>query len=77
MTLNYKHLRYFWTVARAGSIAQAARLLHLTPHSISAQLTTLETSLGASLFRRVGRRLELTDAGRRILGHADEIFALG
>ncbi|MBR0567050.1 LysR family transcriptional regulator [Azoarcus sp. L1K30] len=77
MSLNFKHLRYFWTVAKAGSVARAARLLHLTPHAISAQLATLETSLGTSLFHRVGRRLELTEAGQRILGHADEIFALG
>ena len=32
---------------------------------------------GSTLFRRVGRRLEMTEAGERILGHADEIFALG
>lgn len=77
MSLNYKHLRYFWTVAKAGSIARASKLLHLTPHAISAQLATLEASLGATLFHRVGRGLELTEAGERILGHADEIFALG
>lgn len=77
MSLNYKHLRYFWTVAKTGSIARASKLLHLTPHSISAQLTTLEDQLGASLFKRVGRRLELTETGLRILGRTDEIFALG
>lgn len=76
-TLNYKHLRYFWMVAKAGSVARAARLLHLTPHSVSAQLVSFEDSLGVKLFRRVGRRLELSDAGERILTHAEEIFALG
>jgi LysR family transcriptional activator of nhaA len=75
--LNYKHLRYFWMVARVGTIAGAARLLRLSPHAISAQLGTFEAALGVSLFRRTGRRLELTEAGERILGHADEIFALG
>lgn len=75
--LNYKHLRYFWTVARVGTIAGAARLLNLAPHSISAQLASFESSLGVTLFRRVRRRLELTEAGERILGHAEEIFALG
>lgn len=75
--LNYKHLRYFWTVARVGTVAEAGRVLGLAPHSISAQLATFEATLGITLFRRSGRRLELTDAGRRILGHAEEIFALG
>jgi LysR family transcriptional activator of nhaA len=32
--LNFKHLRYFWMVAKTGSIARAAEQLHLTPHSI-------------------------------------------
>ncbi|HRP25026.1 MAG TPA: LysR family transcriptional regulator [Thauera sp.] len=75
--LNYKHLRYFWTVARVGTIAEAGRVLNLAPHSISAQLATFEAALGVSLFRRVGRRLALTEAGERILGHAEQIFALG
>lgn len=76
-TLNYKHLRYFWTVANAGSIARASELLHLTPQAISGQLRELEDALGIELLRRAGRGLEVTDAGRRILGYADEIFALG
>jgi LysR family transcriptional regulator, transcriptional activator of nhaA len=75
--LNYKHLRYFWTVARSGSIARASGQLHVTPQSISGQLNELRASLGAELFRRAGRGLELTDTGRRILGYAEEIFSLG
>jgi len=75
--LNYKHLRYFWTVARVGTIAEAARVLGLAPHSISAQLATFEGALGVTLFRRSGRRLVLTEAGERILGDAERIFALG
>lgn len=75
--LNFKHLRYFWAVARWGGIARAGEQLHVTPQSISSQLAELEEALGAELFRRAGRGLELTDAGRRILSYADEIFALG
>lgn len=75
--LNYKHLRYFWAVAKSGSIARASEQLHLTPQSISSQLSELEECLGVDLFRRVGRGLELTDSGRRILSYADEIFSLG
>jgi LysR family transcriptional activator of nhaA len=76
-TLNYKHLRYFWMVAKSGAIARAGEQLHLTPQAISGQLRELEETLGVELFRRVGRGLELTDAGRRILSYAEEIFALG
>lgn len=75
--LNYKHLRYFWVVAKSGSIARAGEKLHLTPQSISGQLSELEKSLGTDLFRRAGRGLELTDSGRRILSYAEEIFSLG
>jgi LysR family transcriptional activator of nhaA len=75
--LNYKHLRYFWMVAKSGSIARACEQLHLTPQAISGQLRELEEALGVELFRRAGRGLEITDAGRRILSYAEEIFALG
>jgi len=75
--LNYKHLRYFWMVARCGSIAKAAEQLHLTPQSISGQLTEFADTLGVELFRRVGRRLELTETGNRVLRHAEDIFCAG
>ena len=74
--LNFKHLRYFWTVLKAGSIARASAQLHVTPQSISSQLAELETALGTALFRRVGRGLEATEIGRRIAGYAEDIFAL-
>lgn len=77
ISLNFKHLRYFWMVAKAGSIARASEQLHLSPQSISGQLATLEQALGAELFQRAGRNLELTDTGRRTLSYADEIFTLG
>lgn len=75
--LNFKHLRYFWMVAKSGSIARASEQLHLTPQSISGQLGEFEDSLGVELFRRVGRGLELTETGKRLLGYAEQIFSLG
>ena len=75
--LNYKHLRYFWMVGKTGSIARAAGQLCLTPQSISGQLSEFEKQLGVELFRRTGRNRELTDAGRRILGYAEQIFSIG
>ncbi|HAP26823.1 MAG TPA: transcriptional activator NhaR [Achromobacter sp.] len=77
VTLNYKHLRYFWTVAKAGSIARAAQQLQRTPQSISGQIQELESTLGTELFRRAGRGLELTDVGRHALLYADRIFTMG
>jgi LysR family transcriptional activator of nhaA len=75
--LNYKQLNYFWQVARAGSIARASEQLDLTPQTLSGQIGLLEASLEASLFRRVGRGLELTETGRLALSYADEIFEIG
>lgn len=75
--LNYKQLYYFWNVAKAGSITRAAERLHLTPQTISGQLAELERALTTDLFRRIGRRLELTSAGKLALSHADEIFQIG
>ncbi|MBM5572069.1 MULTISPECIES: LysR family transcriptional regulator [Deefgea] len=76
-TLNYRHLYYFWIVTREGSISAAARKLEMTPQTISSQLAKLEEQAGKSLFKQVGRQLELTDAGRAILPFADQIFMLG
>lgn len=75
--INYKHLHYFWMVAREGSIAKACERLHLTPQTISGQLGLLEENLGEALFARAGRNLELTETGRLVLSYADEIFSLG
>jgi LysR family transcriptional activator of nhaA len=75
--LNYNHLQYFWVVAREGSIARAAELLHLTPQTISGQLKLLEDSVGTPLFQRVGRGLALTECGQMVQRYADEIFTLG
>ncbi len=75
--LNYHHLLYFWTVAREGSIARASKALRLAPPTVHAQIRTLERNLGQQLLVRRGRGLSLTDAGRVVLGYADEIFSLG
>jgi len=75
--INYKHLHYFWEVARTGSIARASEKLHITPQTISGQLGLLEQHWGEALFTRVGRKLELTETGRVVLSYANEIFSLG
>ena len=75
--LNYRHLYYFWVVAKEGSVTRAAERLDVAVQTISAQLALLEQSLGKSLLAPQGRRLVLTEAGRVALGYADQIFLLG
>lgn len=76
-SLNYKHLKYFWVVANEGSIAKASAKLHITPQTISGQLSLLEENLGCALFEKQGRGLKITGTGGIVLEYADEIFALG
>ncbi|MBI1346468.1 LysR family transcriptional regulator [bacterium] len=75
--LNFHHLYYFWLVAKEGTIAAACERVGLTQPTLSTQLKKLEQSLQRSLFRKAGRRLELTETGRRVFRYADEIFAKG
>lgn len=75
--LNYNHLRYFWVVAREGSVTRAAKKLRLTQPTVSQQIHDLEEAIGERLFRREGRRLVLTEGGELAMRFADEIFALG
>lgn len=75
--LNYKHLHYFWVVAREGSMTRAAERLGVAVQTISGQLSLLERNLGRALFVSQGRGLALSDAGRAALVYADQIFELG
>ena len=62
-SFNYRHLYYFWVVAKEGGIARAAERLDMAVQTISAQVRELEKALGVSLLRSEGRNLVLTDAG--------------
>ena len=75
--LNYHHLRYFWTVAREGSLRGAAEKLRISQPSICTQIQLLESALGEDLFRPSGRSAILTEFGQLICRYADEIFTLG
>ena len=75
--LNFNHLRYFWTVAHAGSLTAAATQMNLSQSALSVQIQKLEQQMGHPLFERVGRRLELTEAGQIALDYADTVFEAG
>ena len=75
--LNFRHLYYFWVVAKEGSVTRAAERLDVAVQIISAQLSLLEQAIGKALLAPQGRRLVLTEAGRTALAYADQIFLLG
>ncbi len=75
--LNYHHLLYFWTAAKEGGITRAAEVLRLSQPTLSAQIRSLESSLGERLFEKAGRGVALTEAGKVVFRYADEIFGLG
>jgi DNA-binding transcriptional LysR family regulator len=69
-----RRLPTFREVARRGSFAAAADALWLTPSAVSQQMAALEREVGAQLFERNHRGVRLTDAGERLLGHADALL---
>src|SRR4051812_36387644 len=77
MGVNFRHLYFFWVVAKEGGITRAATRLGLAIQTISTQLSQLEQQVGKALFSQQGRRLVLTEAGRLALAYADQIFLLG
>jgi len=77
MPYNYRHLYYFWVVAKEGSMSKAAERLNMAIQTISAQVHELEKTLGYLLFKPAGRGLALTESGFAALAIADQIFLLG
>lgn len=75
--MNYRHLYYFWRVAKQGNLTKTANELHISQSALSAQIRQLETSMGVDLFLREGRKLRLTESGYSALGYAEEIFKRG
>ena len=77
LQLNYHHLRYFLAVATHGGIKAATEALHVSAPTLSAQVRELEGFLEVELFRREGKSLILSDAGRVVKRYAERIFAFG
>ncbi|MFA9216604.1 MAG: transcriptional activator NhaR [Sphingomonadaceae bacterium] len=75
--LNYRHLYFFWMVAKEGSVTRAADRLGLAVQTVSMQLSLLDQQVGKSLLEPQGRRLVPTEAGRVALNYCDQIFLLG
>ena len=76
-SFSYRHLYYFWVVAKEGGITRAADRLGMAVQTVSAQVRELERSLGHTLLKPLGRGLVLTEAGTAAMHQADLIFQLG
>ncbi len=68
--------RVFLAVAEAGSVSEAARRLFISQPAVSADLASLEASLGVCLFVRSRRGVRLTEAGSILLEHVKSAFSL-
>jgi LysR family transcriptional activator of nhaA len=75
--LNYRHLYYFWVVAKEGAFGRAADRLDVAVQTISAQVRELEKSLGHQLLKPEHRGVTTTPAGDVAFLRADEIFRIG
>jgi LysR family transcriptional activator of nhaA len=75
--INYKHLYYFWVVAKEGGFSRAAERMDMAIQTISVQVRELEKSLGFKLLKPQGRGVTLTEAGQAAYARAEEIFQIG
>ena len=74
---NYRHLYYFWVVAKEGGMVRGAERLGMAVQTVSTQVRELERSLGFALLKPAGRGLALTEAGLATMRQAEQIFQLG
>ena len=73
--MDIPQLKAFIAIADSGSVSRAAELLHLTQPSVSKRLSLLEALSGRRLFDRVGREMQLNEAGRRLVPFARRAIA--
>lgn len=73
--MDTRSLRHFQTVAVCGSYSRGAELLHISQPAVSRTILKLEDELGATLFRRHGHGVSLTEAGRVLLTRSQSILA--
>ncbi len=74
--MEIRQLKTFQTVATLMSFHGAAKELGYAQSTVSAQIQNLEQSLGVKLFKRVGKRISLTEAGTKLLRYAAKMLAL-
>ena len=73
--LDVRRLHFLVELSRHGTIAAVAEALHMSPSGISHQLSLLEREAGVPLLERVGRRVRLTETGRRLAERGEDVLA--
>ncbi len=76
MAITHTQLTSFLAVVRGGSVTAAADELIVTQPSVSSAISALSKELGCDLFERVGRGIELTDAGTAFVPYAEDVVGL-
>lgn len=73
-SLNFKHIFYFWIVAKERSIQKASIMANVSPSSISEQIRTLEARVGVDLFNRSQKKMNLSSPGKVLFEKLDIFF---
>ncbi len=71
---NYNHFYYFYIIAKLEGVSTAAKHLNTSQSSLSSQIKVLESQLGFSLFKKSGRKIQLTAEGREIFQYCRRSF---
>ncbi|NIG55887.1 LysR family transcriptional regulator [Chitinophaga sp. Cy-1792] len=74
--ITFQHLQIVRSIITEGSVTKASQKLHLTQSALSHQVRDLETMLGLPLFHRSGKKMILTEAGRKVLEHAESMLPM-
>lgn len=74
--MELRQLQYFLAIAECENMTQAAKMIHISQPSLSANLRDLEQELGFQLFNRMGKRLELNDSGRYYAKRVQEALGI-
>ncbi|HEY8272476.1 MAG TPA: LysR family transcriptional regulator, partial [Pseudobdellovibrionaceae bacterium] len=73
---NYNHLYYFYVTARLGGVSNASRYLTISQPSLSVQIKTFEASTNRKLFKKNGRKMQLTSEGEQVYAYCQQIFEI-
>ncbi|MBU0514390.1 MAG: LysR family transcriptional regulator [Proteobacteria bacterium] len=76
MPINLNQFRAFYLAAREGSVTKAAEILHVSQPAVTMQIKTLQRDIEVELFRKCGKNIELTDAGRAMFDYAQRLFEI-
>ena len=74
--MDLQRLQTFRTVATLMNFNRSAKVLHFSQSTVSAQIKGLENELGTLLFKRIGKSIQLTEAGAKMLSYADRLLAI-